>query len=460
MKSWLTTFGVVSVLLAAIAAAQGGGVSGDQARQLAAAVEQDAPRLVSLFKDLHQHPELGFAEVRTAGVVAKELAALGFDVKTGIGKTGVVGVLRNGSGPTVMYRADMDANAVREASGFDYASKVRVRREDGTESPVSHMCGHDAHVTWMLGMAKAMTAAKAQWSGTMVLIGQPAEELIAGAKAMVDDGLWTRHAVPKPDYFIGMHTAPGPVGMVVSAGGPKLAGSDQLDILFRGVGGHGSMPQLTKDPVLMAAMAVVQYQAIASRAIQPLQTAVLTVGAIQAGSDNNVIPQTALVRANLRWFDRGVRDQLIAGIRNVSNGVASSYGIPDDQLPLITMKGGTTPLVNDEVLAKRLATPLIGLLGSANVVTELPPATGSEDIHLLLGPNTDVPLTFLLVGVADPKVFAAARKQGKPMPYASHNEDFVVDLKAIPVGAKIAAVAMMELLGKGAEKRPRVAASR
>jgi hippurate hydrolase len=210
----------------------------------------------------------------------------------------------------------------------------------------------------------------------------------------------------------------------------------------------------------MAAMAVVQYQSIVSHAIQPQQTAMLTVGAIQAGSDNNVIPQTALVRANLRWFDRAVRDQLLAGIRNVSNGVASTYGMTGDQLPLITMKGGTTPMINDEVLAKRLATPLMGLLGSANVVTELPPATGSEDIHLLLGPNTDVPLTYLLVGVADPKVFAAARKQGKQLPYASHSQDFVVDLKAIPVGAKVAAVAMMELLGKGAEKRPRVSAAR
>ncbi|HYN58676.1 MAG TPA: amidohydrolase [Rubrivivax sp.] len=266
-------------------------------------IDADTARLIAIVKDIHQNPELAFMEVRTAGIVAKELKALGFDVKTGIGKTGVVAILKNGAGPTVMYRADMDGNAVEEATGLPYASKVRVKREDGSESPVAHMCGHDAHVTWMLGMAKAMVALKNEWSGTMVLVGQPAEEPITGAKAMVDDGLWTRHGVPKPDFFIGMHTAPGPVGAVVSSGGPKMAGTDQIDILFKGVGGHGSMPQLAKDPVLMASMAVVQFQAIVSRTIEPQQTAVLTVGAVQAGTDNNVIPSTALVKANLRRYD-------------------------------------------------------------------------------------------------------------------------------------------------------------
>ncbi len=277
---------------------QGSRVSGALAGKATSTIDADAQRLEASFKDIHQNPELGFMEARTAGIVAKELKALGFEVKTGIGKTGVVGILKNGPGPTVMYRADMDANAVEEASGLPYASKVRVTREDGAESPVAHMCGHDAHVTWMLGMAKAMVALKGDWSGTVVLVGQPAEELITGAQAMIDDGLWTKHGIPKPDFFIGMHTAPGPVGVVVSSGGPKMAGSDQIDILFKGVGGHGSMPQLTKDPVLMAAMAVVQYQAIVSRTIEPQQTAVLTVGSIQAGIDNNVIGegQSSLVR--------------------------------------------------------------------------------------------------------------------------------------------------------------------
>ncbi len=439
--------GVAGVLLTGTAAHAESRVSAGLIEQVEQVVQQDAAHLDAVFKDIHQNPELGFMEVRTAGIIAAELEALGFQVTTGIGGTGVVGVLRNGEGPTVMYRADMDANAVEEATGLPYASKVRVRLDSGAETAVAHMCGHDAHVTWMLGMARAMAKLKDQWSGTMLLVGQPAEEPITGAQAMLDDGLWTEYDLPEPDYFIGMHTAPGPVGTVISAGGPKMAGTDQIDILFKGVGGHGSMPQLTKDPVLMAAMAVVQYQAIVSRTIEPQQTAVLTVGSIQAGVDNNVIPATALVKANLRWYDPAVRERLIAGIKSVSEGIARTYGMPEDQMPVITMKGGSTPLVNDDALAARMAEPLKMLLGDKNVLESFPPATGSEDVHLLKGPHEDVPFNFLIVGVADPEVFAASVKAGKGMPYSAHNPNFIVDLAAIPVGVEVATVSMLELLG-------------
>lgn len=418
------------------------------AAQAKAAIEADTPRLTALFKDIHQNPELGFMETRTSGIVAKELKALGFKVTTGIGGTGVVGVLTNGDGPVVMYRADMDANAVEEATGLPWASKVRVKRADGTEVPVAHLCGHDAHVTWMLGMAKALAGMKSAWKGTIILVGQPAEEPILGAQAMVDDGLWTKHNLPKPDMFTGIHTAPIPVGMMVSSGGVKQAGTDQLDILFKGVGGHGSMPNLTKDPVLMATYAVNQYQAIVSRVIDPQQTGVLTVGAIQAGVDNNVIPQTALVKANLRWFEPKVRSQMLAGIKSISEGIARTYGMPEDQMPVITMKGSSTPLVNDEALAARMATTLKAVFGEKNVLTDLPPVTGSEDVHLLKGPHTEVPFNFLFVGIADPKVFAAAQRPGEPLrpPFSGHNPNFVVDLSAIPMGTSIATIAMLDLL--------------
>jgi hippurate hydrolase len=423
------------------------------AAQARAAIESDTPRLTAMFKDIHQNPELGFMETRTAAIVAKELKALGFTVTTGIGGTGVVGVLRNGNGPVVMYRADMDANAVEEATGLPYASKVRVKRPDGAEVPVAHMCGHDAHVTWMLGMAKALVGMKSSWQGTVVLVGQPAEEPILGAKAMVDDGLWTKHGLPRPDYFIGMHTAPVPVGVVMSSGGRKMAGTDQVDVLFKGVGGHGSTPQLTKDPVLMAAFAVTQYQAIVSRVIDPQETGVLTVGSIQAGSDNNVIPQTALVKVNLRWFEPKVREQMLAGIKSISEGIARTYGMPEDQMPVITMKGGSTPLVNTEALAARLASALKPVIGERNLITYFPPATGSEDIHLLLGPHKDVPFNFLVVGVVDPKLFASVQKPGQPMqvPYAAHNPNFIVDLAAIPMGTLVATISMLELLQPGAK---------
>ena len=415
-----------------------------------ASVKADASRLEAIFKDIHQNPELGFMETRTAGIVAKELEELGFKVKTGIGGTGVVGVLRNGDGPVLAYRADMDANAVEEATGLPYASTVRVEREDGSVSPVAHMCGHDAHVTWMLGMAKVMASMKDQWSGTLILIAQPAEELILGAQAMVDDGLWTDYDLPTPDYLIGLHTAPGPVGMVVSSGGPKMAGTDQIDVLFKGVGGHGSMPQMTKDPVIMAAYAVTQYQAIVARTIEPQQTAVLTVGSIQAGVDNNVIPATAMVKVNLRWYDAKVREKMIAGIKSISDGIARTYGMPEDQLPEYTMKGYSTPLVNDDEMASRHAAALAKLVGEAGVVSQLPAATGSEDVHLLKGSNPDVAFNYLVVGVADPEVFRASMEAGKGLPYSAHNPNFIVDLRAIPLGTEIAAVATMEFLANGA----------
>ncbi|WP_229447313.1 amidohydrolase [Nitratireductor sp. B36] len=424
-------------------------ISAEMIEQVRASVKEDASRLETIFKDIHQNPELGFMETRTAEIIAKELESLGFEVKTGIGGTGVVGIMKNGEGPVLAYRADMDANAVEEATGLPYASTVRVEREDGTVSPVAHMCGHDAHVTWMLGMAKIMAEKKDSWSGTLILIAQPAEELILGAQAMVDDGLWTDYDLPTPDYLIGLHTAPGPVGMVVSSGGPKMAGTDQIDVLFKGVGGHGSMPQMTKDPVIMAAYAVTQYQAIVARTIEPQQTAVLTVGSIQAGVDNNVIPASALVKVNLRWYDAKVREQMIAGIKSISDGIARTYGMPEDMLPEYTMKGYSTPLVNDDEMAERHADALTKLVGKEGVVSQLPAATGSEDVHLLKGPNEDVAFNYLIVGVADPEVFRASMEAGKGFPYSAHNPNFIVDLRAIPVGTEVATVATLELLGKG-----------
>lgn len=408
-------------------------------------VDADTSRLVEIFKDIHRNPELGFFEVRTSRIVSQALTDLGFRVTTGIGGTGVAATLENGPGPTVMYRADMDALAVEEATGVDYASTVRFRRDDGVEVPVAHACGHDAHVTWLLGMAKVLVQTTDAWSGTAVLIGQPAEESIVGARTMVDDGLYD--IIAKPDQFVALHTAPIPVGVVLASGDYTMAGTDQLDIVFNGVGGHGSMPQLAKDPVVMAAFAIAQFQTIVSRSVAPLEPAVLTVGSVQSGSDNNVIPDRALLKANLRWFDPQVRHQLLSGIRAVADGIARSHGIPDERLPTITMKGGSTPLVNDPTLAQRVATALGGVLGDENIVTESPPMLGSEDCHLLKGPHGDVPLAFLLVGVADRDAYDDAVAAGRQFPYSPHNPEYLVELESIGIGTKIASCAMLELLG-------------
>lgn len=230
-------------------------ISTDLLVQVNSSIDKDTTRLTGIFKDLHAHPEVAFHEKRTAGIVAKELKALGFSVNEGIGKTGVVGVLKNGPGPTVWFRADMDANAVHETTGLPYAASNKQKLEDGSETDAMHACGHDAHVTWLLGMAKTMAELKKNWSGTLVVYAQPAEEVGLGAQAMVDDKLWQR-GFPTPDYAFGTHTVPGPVGYISSSSGVRMAGVDQLDIKFIGRGGHGSTPQMTIDPVVMAAQAV------------------------------------------------------------------------------------------------------------------------------------------------------------------------------------------------------------
>jgi len=391
---------------------------------------------------------LQFNETRTAAIVAKELKALGYEVKTGIGKTGVVGILRNGDGPKVMFRADMDALPVKEETGLPYASTKQAALPDGSETYVMHACGHDSHTTWMLGLAKAMVALKSDWKGTLILVGQPAEEGVAGAKAMVEDGLYTRYGVPIPDYLLGMHSAPGPTGFVASAPGTRMAGSDPIDIVFKGMGGHGSSPHLAKDPILMAANAIIQYQAIVARAIDPQEAAVITVGSIQAGEANNVIPEEALLKLSLRSFKPEVRETMLKGIVSVNKSIARAYGMPEDKLPTLTAKGGSPPLVNDKEVIDRINPQLANLVGANKLIADFPGTTGSEDVHQLKGDNKNIQFAFVFVGIADPALFAKARAEGKTVPFSNHNPTFQVDLNAIPFGTKVASVMTMELLQK------------
>ncbi len=410
-----------------------------------AAIDADNDQLTSIFKDLHQNPELAFTEQRTAAIVAKELKALGFEVTTGIGKTRVVGVLKNGAGRTLWFRADMDANGVRETTGLDYAAKKPQKLPDGTEADAMHACGNDAHVTWMLGFAKAMTSLKSEWSGTLVVYAQPAEEVGLGAQAMLKDGLWDRN-FPKPDFALASHTAPGPVGYVSNSAGVRMAGVDQLDITFTGVGGHGSTPQMTIDPVVMAAQAVLAYQTIISRTVDPQSAAVLTVGSIQTGKDNNVIPQTATLLLNLRWLQPEVRETMLKRIDEIRNGIAIGAGVPKDKMPTRTMKGHSGPLVNDPNLVEQVNPALTALLGEGKVINNFPTVMGSEDFQDVLIP-LKTPYVYLLIGVAPVDVFLAAQKQGKPFPYSNHNPDFFVDLAAIPIGTKANTISALALLG-------------
>ncbi len=412
-------------------------------------MDADAERLEALFLDLHRHPALAFAEQRTAGVVARNLKALGFDVTEGIGVTGVtgvVGVLANGPGPTLWFRADFDSNAIRETTGLPYAAAVKHRRTDGSQVDVMHACGHDAHLTWLLGMAKAMVALRADWSGTLVLYAQPGEESDVGARTLVDDQLWYR-ALPRPDYALATHTTPAPVGWVLGAPGVRLAGSDQLEVTFFGVGGHGAAPQATVDPVVMAAQAVLAYQTIISRNLDPQARAVLSVGSISAGHDANVIPDSATLKLNLRWFTPEVREQLLRRIDEVNAGVALAAGVPADRLPTRTMKGGAGPLVNDPALVTQVNRSLAQLLGAEQVFDQYPAVMGSEDFQEAFS-SLKTPYAYLLVGVAPPALYARARAEGRAFPYANHSSEFFVDLAAIPVGTKVDVVAALSVLAK------------
>jgi hippurate hydrolase len=311
-----------------------------------------------------------------------------------------------------------------------------------------HACGHDAHVTWMLGLARAMKMLRSDWSGTLLVYAQPAEEVGLGAQAMVNDGLHTR-GFPKPDMALGSHTAPLPVGVVSSTPGVRMAGTDQIDVTFTGVGGHGSSPHLAVDPVVMAAQAVLGYQTIISRTVDPQAPAVLTVGAIEAGRDNNVIPATAELRLNLRWLDKAVRDQLLKRIDEVNRGVVIGAGLPGEKTPEREMKGFAGVLKNDAGMVEAINPSLRLLLGDEKVIDDFPTVMGSEDFQEAFS-GMDTPYAFFLIGVAPMDRFVAARKAGLQFPYSNHNPDFFVDLPAIPAGAKINTVAAMAALQRPA----------
>lgn len=415
-----------------------------QVKQMAYA---DSLRLVEIFKDIHQNPELAFMEVRTSDIVAKELKTLGFEVIKGIAKTGVVGILKNGEGPIVMYRADMDCNSVKETTGLPYASTKTMKKDDGTEVPVMHACGHDAHVTWMLGIAKLMVALKNEWKGTLVFLAQPAEEPLTGAQAMVHDKMYEK-GTPVPDYLFGMHTWPIAVGTIINGTGERAAGSDQLDVTFYGIGGHGSTPEVTKDPIVMASNAVLQYQTIISRSISAQDVAVLTVGAIHAGGDNNVIPASAIVKLNLRWFTEKTRTVLLDGIKRINEGIAVANGLPKELYPTILMKGNVFPLVNDVALTNKINKALNAVIAPEKIITNTPAIMGSEDFnHLVLG-NKKTVCDYVFVGTANADAVTKALQEGKRAPFYNHNGNYQVDLSAIPLGTMIGVTSLLELFKK------------
>jgi amidohydrolase len=413
--------------------------------KVAALVARDEERLLTTFKHLHANPELAFQEVKTAALIAKEFKDLGYETHTGIGKTGVVGVLKNGPGPVVMFRGDMDGLPVREATGLPWASKATAPTAGGGFLPVMHACGHDAHVTFLIGVAKVMAELKGDWSGTLVLVAQPAEEVGLGADAMVAGGLYDK--VPKPDLLIAPHVIPlYPAGAASAKAGRRMAGTDQMDVTIYGVGGHGSAPQFAKDPVVMGSMAVMGYQTLVSRTVDPQEPAVITVGAFQSGDVNNVIPETATLKVNLRWFDPKVRDEMVEGVKRITDAIAQAAGVPKDRMPKYTMKGHAGPVVNDAGASGRAEAALERALGKDKVLPGLPPIMGSEDFQKLAAPHPTTKILLIWIGCG-PSAVLEDMKSGL-MPAANHNPKFKVELPAISAGTKASATVLLDFLKK------------
>lgn len=357
------------------------------------------PALVELYKDLHSHPELGFQEHRTADIVAKRLSALSFEVTTGIGKTGVAAVLKNGAGPTVLMRADMDALPVKEDTGLPYASTVTAADENGKVVPVAHACGHDLHTSCLLGAADVLAADRASWSGTLVLVFQPAEELGAGAQAMVDDGLYER--VPKPDVVLGQHVAPLPAGTIAGHAGASYAGSDSLRVRLIGKGAHGSMPQNSIDPVVMAAATVLRLQTIVSREIPSTDIAVLTVGSLHTGDAANVIPGEAELQLNIRSYSAETRQHILDSVTRIATNEALAAGAPER--PEITEIERFPIVVNDADALGKTLHAFAEWLGDDKIL-DPGAGAGSEDVGIL-ATSAAAPLSYWLLGGTDPSLF-------------------------------------------------------
>jgi hippurate hydrolase len=405
--------------------------------------------LESLYKDVHSHPELSMEEKRTSALAADRLRAAGYKVTSNVGKTGVVGLLRNGDGPTVMLRADMDALPVEEATGLPFASKVTAKDRQGKTVPVAHMCGHDMHVTWLVGATQVLAAARATWRGTLMAVFQPGEETAEGAQAMIDDKLFERF--PKPDVILGQHVMVGPAGTVAGRPGAITAAADSVQIRLFGRGAHGSMPQASIDPVVMAAATVMRLQTIVSREVAASEAAVVTVGALQAGTKENVIPEEAIIKLNVRTFDAGVREHVLAAIKRIVKAEAAASGAPRE--PEMTTLDHYPLSLNDPEATKRVLQAFRGHFGSERA-RETNPAPASEDFGSF-GSEWHSPSVFWFVGGTDPEVYAKASQSNRlnELP-VNHSPHFAPVLHpTLRTGVEALVIATRAWLSDGVSRR-------
>jgi amidohydrolase len=393
-------------------------------------VNNELPGLVDTYKGVHAHPELSHHEERTAALLAGELRKAGYTVTERVGKYpdgtqayGVVAIFENGAGPRLLIRADMDALPIVEETGVAYASHVKTKNAAGQDVGVMHACGHDVHVTTMIGTARALAAARAKWHGTLMLVGQPSEETIDGAKALLADHLYDRFGTP--DFAIALHdTNTRAAGTVSVTSGPALTSSTSVDVVLRGVGGHGAQPQLAKDPIVMAGEFIVQLQTIVSRQENPRDPAIVTIGDIHGGTKRNIIPNEVKMELTTRAYSDTARQIILDGIRRTAQGVAMSAGVPEDLAPIVTvLDAESTPVMyNDPALTARVKAALIQALGAQNVIDE-EPGTASEDFGILGLEGRKIPTMMFGLGAMDPAKFAAAKAAGKLLP-GPHNSRF------------------------------------
>lgn len=446
MASWQ------AMLLAGAAAATAAPAAAQP--DFAPAVAQDyRGHLEALFLDFHRNPELSYRETRTAGIIARELRAAGAEVTERVGGTGVVGLLRNGEGPTVLVRADMDGLPLREESGLPYASTARQTGIDNVEAPVMHACGHDVHITALIGTARQLMRLRDRWRGTVVLVAQPAEERIGGARAMIEDGLYTRF--PKPDYALAFHVAADlPAGRVVVQPGLVASSSDSVDILIHGVGTHGAYPHQGKDPIVMGAEIIMALQTLVSREISPLAPAVVTVGAFHGGLKHNIISDRAEMQLTVRSNDAAVRRTLLDGISRIALNVGRMNGMPEDRLPEVRVSTESTPpTVNHGETAARIGAAFAGAFGGGTVMEPQPQTgMGAEDFAYFVQPEHNVRGVYFEVGGTPQAALDAERTGGPPVP-AHHSPFFrIVPEPAVTLGTETMVVAVLDLLRPGAAR--------
>ena len=413
------------------------------------AVRADMPSLMTMYRDFHAYPELSMQEVRTPAKLAAEARKLGFTVTEKVGKTGVVAVLRNGPGPTLMIRADMDGLPIVEQTGLPFASKVRAVARSGVETGVMHGCGHDTHVTSWVGTARQLVARKAEWSGTLVMIAQPGEETGEGAKAMLDDGLYTRF--PKPSTVIGFHDAAAiPAGVIGVTPGYALANVDSVDISVKGVGGHGAYPQTTKDPIVLASRIVTTLQTLVSRENDPANPAVVTVGSFQAGAKHNIISDEARLQLTVRSYTPEVRKLLLDGIRRIVRGEAIAAGMPDDKMPVVTIREAeyTPATFNTQPLSDRALALFAERFGAQRAI-KTPAVMGGEDFSRFWLADNKIQSLIFWVGGTPVDKWAAAGGNAAKLP-SLHSPYWAPDAEAvISTATEAMTVAALDVLKKG-----------